>query len=265
MAAARALVHTSNDGRLGPGRLLQLVGDSVAIDGDKLRCHVTFRAHFPVESEAMLPRLKVVVGLDVGGAGIRWPTPDTLGAPSSVASLAVPKGPTLADTQTLVKDVPSSPTSVPFAPASSRPGFGPPKSNPSPSSSAIPAVKYDPEWGDTSVVSAADARRAAQRAPVPFGPTATANPFISEAELEGTFVLSAEESQGLAASPPAPPPAVPPPRISVPKVSVPEDDDDDLGGSTSILSYEEVTAASKAGAIPFPSAIKREPGSGGTT
>ncbi len=243
--SARALVYLANGDRLGPGRVLQLVADGLVIDGDALTCAVTFRGSFAVESEAQLALLKVVVGLDLGGAGIRWPLVETLALPiaphaRSPAALTPPapaaKG-SLVDTQTLVNGLPRLAPS--FGPRPSSPGFGP---------VPLPGRSF----------ASVDTPSGQQASGLPFTQVAAPNPFANADDLDGTFVLTAEESEGLAGAPPQGLPT----SFNVLKLGI--DDDDAEGGGTSLLSRGEASGAATTGAsdaVPFASRARRDPGS----
>ena len=129
----------------GPGHPLDLVTDALTIDGDKMKATLSFRGSFPLENESLLPRLKVLVGLELGGVEIRWPAPETIAPPRPVVA---PK-------------------------AASKEDFG--------------TTRTLEDMGPVEPASA-----------VPFRPAAP-KPFDMPAELEGTFMLSADESSSLGA------------------------------------------------------------------
>lgn len=58
----------------GPFVGLDLIADRVLIDADAGKCEVSFRANVLVESEVLLPRLRVLAGVELEGDALRWPT-----------------------------------------------------------------------------------------------------------------------------------------------------------------------------------------------
>jgi hypothetical protein len=62
------------------GQPLVLHADTLRIDGDELRCTLTFRGAFPVLSDDALPALTVVAGVEMPGARIAWPDPEAVAA-----------------------------------------------------------------------------------------------------------------------------------------------------------------------------------------
>jgi hypothetical protein len=62
------------------GQPLVLHVDTLRIDGDELRCTLTFRGVFPVVSDDALAALTVVAGVETPGAPIAWPDPEVVAA-----------------------------------------------------------------------------------------------------------------------------------------------------------------------------------------
>lgn len=55
------------------GQILQLVADTLRIDGDEQRCTMVWRRSFPVYAEEALAALRIVAGVEVAAEALRWP------------------------------------------------------------------------------------------------------------------------------------------------------------------------------------------------
>ncbi|HVK69239.1 MAG TPA: DUF2169 domain-containing protein [Polyangium sp.] len=68
------------------GHLLDLVADTLRIDGDEQRCTLVCRRSFPVAGEAALAAARIVSGIEVAGEALVWPDPrwmEQVAAPAS--------------------------------------------------------------------------------------------------------------------------------------------------------------------------------------
>lgn len=74
LPSARGLSRVYGLGQLGvaEGQMLELTADTLRIDGDEQRCTVVWRRSFPIPGEAALASLRIVAGVEVGGAALRW-------------------------------------------------------------------------------------------------------------------------------------------------------------------------------------------------
>lgn len=155
-ARGRARVHGLSAFGVAEGATLELVADTLFIDGDAQLCTVVWRRSFPLSSEAALAAVRVVAGVEVAGEAIVWPEPPLRAPPRApaasprapAASPAAPPAGTLAlspEEQTLAAADPA----LPFArkagaePRQSPPGAipGAPWSNEvAPPIPAVPAM-----------------------------------------------------------------------------------------------------------------------------
>jgi hypothetical protein len=62
------------------GQPLVLHADTLRIDGDELRCTLTFRGVFPVVADEALAAATIVAGVELPGARIAWPEPEEVAA-----------------------------------------------------------------------------------------------------------------------------------------------------------------------------------------
>ena len=81
LPGARGLARVHGLARFGvaEGQVLELAADTLRIDGDARRCTVVWRRSFPVYAEEALAALRIVAGVEVGGAALRWPAPAAAG------------------------------------------------------------------------------------------------------------------------------------------------------------------------------------------
>jgi hypothetical protein len=73
-ARGLGLVHGLSPWGVAEGQPLALHADTLRIDGDDQRCTLTFRGVFPVAADEALAGLRVVVGVELPGAPIAWPS-----------------------------------------------------------------------------------------------------------------------------------------------------------------------------------------------
>ncbi|WP_437743620.1 DUF2169 domain-containing protein [Sorangium sp. So ce1504] len=83
-----ARIHGLADIGLAEHQELPLSADMLRIDGDEQRCTVTWRSSFPVPSEDVLPRMRILAGVELPGEPIAWPAP---GAAVSRAGATAPR------------------------------------------------------------------------------------------------------------------------------------------------------------------------------
>ncbi|XXY55081.1 DUF2169 domain-containing protein [Sorangium sp. So ce269] len=72
-ARGRARIHGLSASGVGEGQPLDLIADTLRIDGDEQRCTVVFRGSFPVPDEAALAAVAVVAGVELPGEPLAWP------------------------------------------------------------------------------------------------------------------------------------------------------------------------------------------------
>ncbi|XXT19113.1 DUF2169 domain-containing protein [Sorangium sp. So ce429] len=72
-ARGRARIHGLSGSGVGEGQPLDLVADTLRIDGDEQRCTVVFRGSFPVPDEAALAAVAIVAGVELPGEPLAWP------------------------------------------------------------------------------------------------------------------------------------------------------------------------------------------------
>ncbi len=87
-ARAVALVHGLSAFGVTEGQPLDLVLDTLHVDGDRQSCSLVWRRSFPLAEEAALAAVRVVVGVEVPGAPPAWlaPAEIAMAAPSAVAA-----------------------------------------------------------------------------------------------------------------------------------------------------------------------------------
>jgi hypothetical protein len=123
-------------GGYGPGRVITLRLDTLAIDGNAAQCTVLFRGNFSVpEGEKALSSLRVVCGVELAGQAISWPEPrelgDWRGAPAAPGAL--PAAPAHGRTAALSEDQQAwlaAQRTVPFSGDSSAPAAPIPPASP---------------------------------------------------------------------------------------------------------------------------------------
>ncbi|WP_437279953.1 DUF2169 domain-containing protein [Sorangium sp. So ce375] len=90
LPGARALARVHGLSALGvrEGQPLDLVLDTLHIDGDRQSCSLVWRRSFPLAGEAALAAVRVVVGVEVPGAPHAWlaPAEIAMAAPHAVAT-----------------------------------------------------------------------------------------------------------------------------------------------------------------------------------
>ncbi len=203
LPSARGVARVYLEGRVND---VELVADTLAIDGDAQSCAVVWRGRFALSSEAALATVRIAGALAMPGQPVTWPeaaelarTPD---APAAAALPVVNRPPApLATTAGLSDEqqakaghavaVPFSPGAVPVVVA--RP---PPET---------PVVSRAPHHlGSTDGLSFGDHRAAARKAATPFewesdapldGPTAGALP-LPEPEAPAEPPTPAEPAPG---------------------------------------------------------------------
>nr|WP_235880181.1 DUF2169 domain-containing protein [Polyangium aurulentum] len=223
------------------GHPLDLVADTLRIDGDEQRCTLVCRRSFPVAGEAALAAARIVAGIQVAGEALVWPDPrEQVAAPASrvtspgvegdeAVTLIIGKG---AETVVLAGDE-AAPSSRPVLPFSRPSSHDAPASQPG----AVAATFVLPP--DAGVVTArplpfADpgtqgAPRAAPAAPIAGAPWSgqSAPRVVAPAFDAGTMML-APESEEVAPfvlpkpepfAAPAPPATPAPPAVMAPVVS----------------------------------------------
>lgn len=87
-ARALARVHGLSAFGVTEGQPLDLVLDTLHVDGDRQSCSLVWRRSFPLADEAALAAVRVVVGVEVPGAPPAWlaPAEIAMAAPSAVAA-----------------------------------------------------------------------------------------------------------------------------------------------------------------------------------
>lgn len=58
---------------VGEGQSLELLADTLRIDGDEGRCTVVWRRSFPVPAEEAIASARIVAGVEVSGVALSWP------------------------------------------------------------------------------------------------------------------------------------------------------------------------------------------------
>lgn len=123
------------------GQLLDLVADTLVIDGDAGSFSITWRASVPLPgADASLEGARVLAGIDMPGAPMPWsgPAPSRAAASSTPAVAPAVDGPgtTMALTpEDAMRLLASAPRAVPFG--SGHAGFPPPAPPPPPSSPGV--------------------------------------------------------------------------------------------------------------------------------
>ncbi|WP_437675513.1 DUF2169 family type VI secretion system accessory protein [Sorangium sp. So ce131] len=72
-ARGRARIHGLSAFGVSEGQPLELVADTLRIDGDEQRCTLVFRGSFPVPDEAALAAARIVAGVEILGEPLAWP------------------------------------------------------------------------------------------------------------------------------------------------------------------------------------------------
>ncbi|WP_437715852.1 DUF2169 domain-containing protein [Sorangium sp. So ce448] len=94
LPGARALAHVHGLSAFGvrEGQPLDLVLDTVHVDGDRQSCSLVWRRSFPLAGEAALAAVRVVVGVEVPGAPPAWlaPAEIAMAAPRAAATPDAP-------------------------------------------------------------------------------------------------------------------------------------------------------------------------------
>ncbi len=200
------VVLTRLPGAAAAGRLYGLIegrpptlafrADHLHLDTDHRRCTVTWRASFSVASEAQLPRLAILAGVEIGGHPIRWPD----SVPISVRAPAPP--PPDDDDFGMATIALAPPEPAPAeAPAPSRApqatvllewgeqGVPPPPQDPAPSRQHQPTVVL--EWGEQGVPPAASPALAfAQTLRIEQGPGGSPAADVPARTRQSTVLLT---------------------------------------------------------------------------
>jgi uncharacterized protein YjbI with pentapeptide repeats len=161
-------------GGYGPGRVITLRLDTLAIDGNAAQCTVIFRGNFSVpEGEKALSSLRVVCGVELAGQAISWPEPRELGdwRGALAAPAALPAAPAHGRTAALSEDQQAwlaAQRTVPFSGDSSAPAAPIPPASP-------PAARAS--GGTAPLSDALQAELAALRS-LPFGQTPPEVPVL---------------------------------------------------------------------------------------
>ena len=212
-------------------RPIAFAADTLLIDGDAMRCSMTFRAALPIQDDAQLDALWIAAGVELPGHPLEWPDARSLHVAEIVAPppSAPSRGPDATVTVDAADEPPSRPA-TPFvlgaAPSAIAKASGVPRAAPRPhrfegTMTIDPDVVPDPE--------------------LPFAPPSQATPSAPSApsqpkkgELEGTLDLTASApSLWTPATPftagpttparaPLPPPKPPPPKLPPPKLPPPK-------------------------------------------
>lgn len=74
------------------GHPLDLVADTLRIDGDEQRCTLVCRRSFPVAGEAALAAARIVAGIEVAGEALVWPDPRWMEQAAAPASRVTSPG-----------------------------------------------------------------------------------------------------------------------------------------------------------------------------
>ncbi|MDI3287328.1 DUF2169 domain-containing protein [Polyangium sp. 15x6] len=222
------------------GHPLDLVADTLRIDGDEQRCTLVCRRSFPVASEAALAAARLVAGIEVAGETLVWPDPRRLeqaAAPASLvtslrvdgddaATVVIGKG---AETVVLAGDEGASATRpiLPFARASS---------HDAPAAQTAAAASTFVLPPDDGVVTASPlpfadpgtqgAPRVGPAAPIAGAPWSgqSAPRIVAPAFDAGTMMLAPESEEIAPIVPPEPEPFVtpaPPPTPAPPALMAP--------------------------------------------
>lgn len=188
LPGARGLSRVYGLGPFGvtEGQPLVLHADTLRIDGDELRCTLTFRGVFPVASKEALAAVRVVAGVELPGVPIAWPDPAATPRTTAPATASEPgpapfgeatitldddafesvDGEAFAGTMVPAEDGPHRPLTLPFQGGASL--FAQP--------SGHPGDVFDHPLGGTMAQTQGEQARAAARSAVPFGAPATAAP-----------------------------------------------------------------------------------------
>lgn len=246
-ARGAAMVHTFAGGAFGPGRPLQLVLDTLAVDADRQLAALVWRGNLVLDPAVDPSQLKVVGGVWLEGSPIPWPDPRSLAQPRSPG---VPRDTSAA----------APPASIARAPA------------------APPRAPERDVSAETSVLALSDEQLAALDAALPFVDAAQ-EPDPDDAGATSLLDLDASQRAALERAlpfvdappqPPAPAPPAPPPQhaddetdesaatmlfaLSESQRSAldeAEDPDPDDAGATRLLDLTPAQLAALDGALPF--------------
>jgi hypothetical protein len=241
LPGARGLARVYGLGRFGvaDGQMLELVADTLRIDGDAKRCTVVWRRSFPVRALEALAGLRIVAGVEVGGAALRWPGGVALAVAAPVAAPAevVFRG-TLAPGPDEEGEVAAPPAALPFQGAFSALAQARPRRD----------VPRDPVFSGTFALDPEEEERVVAQGMLPFGekpaekalPVAPAPVVIEEVPVakpvksgspwapppppvasEPAPATPAASASPWAPSPPPPPPVAPAPRPARVAITVP--------------------------------------------
>ncbi|MDC0740836.1 DUF2169 family type VI secretion system accessory protein [Polyangium mundeleinium] len=225
------------------GHLLDLVADTLRIDGDEQRCTLVCRRSFPVAGEAALAAARIVAGIEVAGEALVWPDPrwmELAAAPASlVTSPSVDGGDAVtvvigkgAETVVLAGDEGASSATRPILPFSRASSHDAPAAQ---TGAAASTLVLPPDDGvvTASPLPFADpgtqgAPRAGPAAPIAGAPWSgrSAPRIVAPAFDAGTMMLAPEPEEVAPIVPPEPaplaapaPPATPtPPAVMAPIV-----------------------------------------------
>jgi hypothetical protein len=89
-ARGLARVHGLSAFGVAEGQPLELLADTLRIDGEAERCTLVFRRSFPVSGEGALAAARIVAGVELPGAPLAWPSrvEDTIAPAARGAGLA---------------------------------------------------------------------------------------------------------------------------------------------------------------------------------
>jgi hypothetical protein len=166
------------------GQMLELVADTLRIDGDAKRCTVVWRRSFPVHAVEALAGLRIVAGVQIGSAALRWAEPGASRGEGAAVHAFMPQA---AVGTVMLSEEPAA-AALPFQ------GQG--------SALAAASPRREAAFSGTFLQTPEDEDRAAARGALPFGqtPEPAAPPAVV---VERVAVV---EAPALA---PAPPPATP--------------------------------------------------------
>ncbi len=104
LPGARGFMRIFGLSQLGvpEGHQLDLVADTLRIDGDEQRCTLVCRRSFPVAGEAALAAARIVAGIEVAGEELVWPDPRRMEQAAAPASRVTSPGVDGDDAATLV-------------------------------------------------------------------------------------------------------------------------------------------------------------------
>ena len=226
------------------GQPLVLHADTLRIDGDELRCTLTFRGVFPVASEEALAAVRAVAGVELPGVPIAWPDPaQTTRAAAPRTANAPAAEPFGEGTITLDEDAFESVDGEAFAGTMVSDEKGPPRPQTLPFQAGVSLLAqssghlgdvFDHPLSGTIAQTQGEHARAAERSAVPFAvpgapaaPAAPAPARSSGAEAlmraaPATAVPEGKKKESASPWAPAPAPAPEPaPRAAPPPPALP--------------------------------------------